>query len=279
MQSHRREHRKSEPQSAPGVTVRDFSTHDDYGQCVALQRATWGDDFRELVPPAMLMIAQKMGGVAIGAFASDGSLSGFVFGLTGPHQDELTHWSHMLAVREDRRDAGIGQTLKLAQRNRVAALGVRRVQWSFDPLVARNAHLNVTLLGTRVIEYVEDMYGENPMSRTDSIIGSDRLVVNWPIDAPPSTVSPPTADDTPLLALSPDATTRTPPTGPLVLIGIPSDIQDLKRRRPDDARRWRAVTREWFTHYFARGYEVRGFASVPGALGGAYLLERDDRDR
>ncbi|MDH3458395.1 MAG: hypothetical protein OER90_16250 [Gemmatimonadota bacterium] len=276
MQSHRREHRKSETPSAPGVTVRDLSTHEDYGQCVALQRATWGDDFRELVPPAMLMIAQKMGGIAIGGFAPDGSLSGFVFGLTGLRQGELTHWSHMLAVREDRRDTGIGRTLKLAQRNRVAALGVRRVQWSFDPLVARNAHLNVTLLGTRVIEYVEDMYGENPMSRTDSIIGSDRLVVNWPVDAPPVSTSPPRADDAPLLVPFSDGTTRTPPTDPMVRIGIPPDIQDLKRRQPEDARHWRAVTREWFTHYFARGYEVRGFASGPGTLGGTYLLERDD---
>lgn len=283
MQSHGREHRKSGTESAPLVTVRALSSHDDYGQCVALQRATWGDDFHELVPPAVLMVAQKIGGVAIGAFASDGSLSGFVFGLTGLRAGELTHWSHMLAVREDRRDHGIGRLLKLAQRDHLRAVGVRHAQWSFDPLVARNAHLNVMRLGARVVEYVEDMYGESPMSRTDSVIGSDRLVVTWPIDEAFVPVSPQVPGDLTPLGLSPEVThPGAPPPDPIVLIGVPPDIQDLKRHRPDEARRWRVVTRDWFAHYFARGYEVRAFVPVTGALGGAYLLERtasNDRHR
>lgn len=281
MESSGRDHRKSMPESTPPVVVRDLSTHDDYVQCVAVQRATWGNDFREVVPPAMLMIAQKLGGVAIGAFARDESLTGFVFGMTGIRQGELIHWSHMLAVRNDRRDRGIGRMLKLSQRDRMQALGVRRMQWSFDPLVARNAHLNVAVLGVRVSEYVEDMYGENPMSRTDSIIGSDRLVVEWLVAEAPTRSAPlPVPLDTPLLELATGSVPPTsPPDDPAVRIGIPPDIQDLKARRPEEAREWRMATRAWFTHYLARGYVVRGFASAPAPLGGTYVLERDDRDR
>ncbi len=283
MQSSRRDRRKSTPESASTVTVRDLSTHDDYERCVMLQRATWGNDFRELVPPAVLMIARKLGGVALGAFGQDGSLCGFVFGLTGLRQGEPVHWSHMLAVQEDRRNHGIGRQLKLAQRDRVRALGVRRIQWSFDPLVARNAHLNLTVLGARVTEYVEDMYGNNPMSRTDSVIGSDRLVVEWLLDEVPSSTASTGMLEAPLLQVTlPSPTAIHPPADAVVDIGIPRDIQELKRRAADEARQWRAATRAWFTHYLGCGYVVRGFLPAPGTLGGRYRLQRvvgHDHDR
>jgi predicted GNAT superfamily acetyltransferase len=119
------------------LELRDLTTQDDLEQCIALQRATWGNDFRELVPPAVLQIAQKVGGIAAGAFEPEGPLVGFVFGLTGVREGRPVHWSHMLAVREDLRDRGVGQLLKLHQRARMQSIGVESVLWSFDPLVGR----------------------------------------------------------------------------------------------------------------------------------------------
>jgi chorismate synthase len=260
------------------LSIRPLRTPEEYEACVALQRATWGDDFRELVPPALLQISQKVGGVAAGAFA-DGRLVGFVYGITGLRDGRPVHWSHMLAVDESRRDRGIGRHLKEYQREQLAAAGVERMYWTFDPLVARNAHLNLNVLGARVVEYARDMYGENPMSRTDSVIGTDRFVVAW--DLRPAVPRPGeggrsgTKEDEgdgerPLISSEHD---------PLqdawsLLVVVPSDIQALKRTDRDAALAWRRSTRRAFEHYLPRGYAVSRLVPHPAGDGSCYVLER-----
>jgi predicted GNAT superfamily acetyltransferase len=237
---------------------------------VALQRATWGDDFRELVPPALLQITQKMGGVVTGALEGE-RLVGFVFGITGLVAGRPAHWSHMLAVAAARRDQGIGRRLKEHQRAQVLAMGIEQIFWTFDPLVARNAHLNLRRLGARVVEYVRDMYGDNPMSRTDSVIGSDRFVVRWDLRAAPHEGGPRRAAAGaryPMVASADDPLPQTP----TVLVAIPTDIQGLKRDHPDAALAWRRSTRRALEHYLAAGFVVTDVASTSG--GAHYVLER-----
>jgi predicted GNAT superfamily acetyltransferase len=262
------------------LTFRPLSSEADYEACIALQRATWGDDFRDLVPPALLQVTQKVGGIAAGAFDGD-RLVGFVYGLTGLEGGRPVHWSHMLAVDQAARDRGIGRRLKAYQRDRVAALGVERMYWTFDPLVARNAHLNLNVLGARVVEYVRAMYGDHPTSRTDSVIGSDRFVVAWDLGGPagrrtggpiesgnfgPSArrpAGPPISSESDPL-----------PDAPSVLVAIPADIQALK---PDDqaqALAWRQSTRRAFEHYLAKGYVVRELVPHPAGADSCYLVER-----
>jgi predicted GNAT superfamily acetyltransferase len=258
-------------------TIRPLSTPEEYDACVALQRATWGDDFRELVPPALLQITQKVGGIAAGAFAG-GRLVGFVYGITGIERGRPVHWSHMLAVDESRRDHGIGRRLKEYQREHLAASGVERMYWTFDPLVARNAHFNLNVLGARVVEYARDMYGENPMSRTDSVIGSDRFVVAW--DLGPATLPHPGGRGRPRAAeggraeASIASDSEPLPDAPAVLIAIPADIQALKREDRDRALAWRRSTRRAFEHYLARRYSVTGLVPRPDGEGSCYALER-----
>jgi predicted GNAT superfamily acetyltransferase len=250
---------------------RELVSHEDHERCVALQRVTWGDDFRELVAPALLLVAQKLGGVLLGAFDPGGELVGFVFGLTGLRDGQLIHWSHMLAVRHDLRDHGIGRHLKELQRTRVAALGVRHIQWTFDPLVARNAHLNLHHLGVRVLQYVEGMYGDSPVSVMDSVIGTDRLIVEWPTaetGAPTATPAPPSV--APVVSSGGIGALPDLVDAPVVLIEVPPDIQALKRETPKQAAAWRESTRRAFTYYLALGYQVSGFTR------GFYLLERPE---
>ena len=90
-------------------TIRDLASSEDYGACLALQYETWGNAFREAVPPSILLVSQKLGGVAAGAFDRRGRLLGFVFGMTGVRGGEITHWSDMLAVRPDAQNSGIGR--------------------------------------------------------------------------------------------------------------------------------------------------------------------------
>ncbi|MYI47178.1 MAG: GNAT family N-acetyltransferase, partial [Gemmatimonadetes bacterium] len=158
-------------------TIRPVETRAEYESCVELQRETWGRSFSDVVPVSMMGIAVKMGGICLGAFDRSGELLGFVFGVTGPKDGETAHWSHMLAVRGEARNAGIGRQLKMAQRAALAEQGVETVYWTFDPLVARNAHFNLNRLGATIAEFVPDMYGasDSDLHR----LGTDRFVARW----------------------------------------------------------------------------------------------------
>lgn len=252
--------------------IRPFATHEDRAQCVELQRLTWGADFTEKVPAAMLIVAQELGGVTAGAFADDGRLLGFVFGVTGLRHGKLAHWSDMLAVHPDARGQHLGQRLKDHQRDHCRKLGVETIFWTFDPLVSKNAHLNLNRMGARVDEFVPAMYGEGTNSPLQGDMPTDRFIVSWAVD--------PTQAATPLAALPPNlplAVNGEAAEGKLVDarnvgVRVPRDISATVAQDLALARRFRAATRRAFNHYLARGYHVRGF--VADADGGTYLLTR-----
>jgi chorismate synthase len=250
------------PQVPDGITLRRVETLAEYQECLAIQRETWGADFTELVPPAILMVAQKLGGVCAGAFAPDGRMLGFVFGITGIRDGRLAHWSDMLAVRPAARGAHIGERLKLYQRDLVRAVGADTMYWTFDPLVARNAHLNLNRLDARPVEYVPDMYGSDTGSPLHGALATDRIVVAWDLtrSAAPAQGAPrpgvlvnPVAHGLPSL----DGLRR----APVVRIAIPRDLE----AEPNDRREvWRTVTRKAFLTYLQWGYEVVGFRRGEG---------------
>lgn len=256
--------------TADDFVLRDLASEEDYEACVALQRETWGDDFRELVGPALLKVAQTIGGIAAGAFDHQNALAAFVFGVTGLKNGELVHWSHMLAARVAWRDRGLGRRLKLYQRERVRSLGVNRMLWTYDPLVARNAHLNLNVLGTRIERYVVDMYGTSTQSRTDDVIGTDRFVVAWTLDRHLPAGTAPTWPDAPVVTLATEGPAF--PTEPIVLVEIPKDVRHLTDTDADGARAWRRLTRTALTHYFDRGYRVTGLTRRPEGERTAYIL-------
>ena len=127
----------------------------------------------------MLKVTQYIGGVTAGAFDPDGRLLGFVFGMMGSMDGRLVHWSDLLAVHPDARNKGLGRRLKLFQRQLLLPLGVETMFWTYDPLVTKNAYLNIVRLGARPTEYVVDMYGADTHSAMQGGIGTDRFVVAW----------------------------------------------------------------------------------------------------
>ena len=115
-----------------GSTIRPFASLEEYEACAAFQEEIWGRGFSERVPPAILMIANRLGGLAAGAFAEDGTLDGFVFGLTGLLDGKLVHWSDMLGVRPGIRDTGLGTRLKGYQRAVLMERGITEMRWTFS---------------------------------------------------------------------------------------------------------------------------------------------------
>lgn len=247
---------------------------DEYAACVRLQEDTWGSDFAERVPASMLKVVQRLSGVVAGAFAADGALEGFVFGITGLEEGTPVHWSDMLAVRSGGRNAGLGRRLKLFQRRLCLERGITRMYWTFDPLESRNAWLNMGRLGAVAREYVPDMYGISA-SPLHSGIGTDRLVALWALDSErvrdrlsgrgaPSGLQ--AVDELPR-AFETEVREGLPIPGPPVpeldgglrglLLPIPADIQAVKDAEPDLAVSWRRVTREVLSAKVGRGWEVR----------------------
>ena len=101
----------AEPAGMSQLTLRDLISREDFERGVELQNDTWGADCGEITPPCVLMLVQKIGGIVIGAFEPGDQMVGLLFGVTGVQNGQLVHWSHIAAVREDRRGLGIGQLL------------------------------------------------------------------------------------------------------------------------------------------------------------------------
>ncbi len=269
------------PQEDPGLEVRPLRSHEDLQACVALQRAVWGEHFSEVVPAAILKVSQRVGGVAAGAFDATGDLVGFVFGITGPDAEgRLVHWSDMLAVRPGFRNLGIGRRLKGHQREVLEAQGVEEILWTFDPLVARNAHLNLMRLGARVLEYVPDMYGSTG-SPLHQGLGTDRFIVSWLIgDAARTAVSPLASDigTAPLVnpvAAGPPGTLEMASAlagAPFLRVQIPADIEAVQRSSPEQAGAWRLNTRLAITSLLELGYRIVGIQRDADTGGFSYLL-------
>lgn len=257
------------PRAAPptrSIEVRPLRTHEEFARCVELQNDVWGAEFSERVPAALLKVTQRIGGIAAGAFDGD-DLLGFVFGMTGLEDDRLVHWSDMLAVREDMRDHGIGRRLKEYQRDTLLERGIPRMYWTFDPLVSRNAHLNINRLGAHVTEYVPNMYGGDTSSVLHRGLGTDRFIVAWDLDrTPPGATQVSRSErEAPVLnsvgadglPIVPDLTGHARDI--VVRIAVPVAIDQVQAASISTATRWRVSTRCAILWAVDAGYRVTGF--------------------
>ena len=170
------------------ILLRTCQGFDELEACVEMQSSIWGYEAGERMPRKAFLLAQKIGGQLIGAFdteiaeAGPASLVGFVFSWPGIHTDhgQLQPYlhSHMLAVRENYRNHGLGARLKMAQRTEAMERGI-----TFDPLEIKNAYLNLHKLGATVRRYEVNFYGGST-SRLQGGLPTDRLVAEWHLDAP-----------------------------------------------------------------------------------------------
>jgi len=179
------------------IVIRTCQGHDELEACVQLQIETWGYDPTDVIPRKAFLVWQKVGGQVIGAFDTElpsaargdtsQSLVGYVLSLPGVKSGNgkpcpYLH-SHMLAVNERYRNRGVGMQLKLAQRDEALERGIRLIEWTFDPLEIKNAHLNIRKLGAIVRRYEVDFYGVSS-SRLQGGLPTDRLVAEWQLDSP-----------------------------------------------------------------------------------------------
>jgi predicted GNAT superfamily acetyltransferase len=159
------------------ITIRKCSGIDEFKACVALQKEVWNFDDLDIVPLRMFVVSEKIGGQIIGAFDGE-TLVGFAFSIPGSRNGHSYLHSHMLAVREGFRNYGLGRRLKLAQREDALTKGFELLEWTFDPLEIKNAHLNLVRLGAIARRYSVNHYGFSS-SPLQGGLPTDRLVAEW----------------------------------------------------------------------------------------------------
>jgi len=240
------------------ATIRALHTEQEFQDAVQLQKDIWGFEDIELLPVRLFIVATKVGGQALGAF--DGNrMVGFCLAIPGlkPGGGSYLH-SHMIGVTPEYRDAGVGRQLKLKQREEAVARGIDLIEWTFDPLEIKNAHLNMERLGAIVRRYVRNQYGTTT-SHLHGGLPTDRCVAEWWITSPRVKAvmegGPPVA--------RPEIVERIP---------VPAEIAALRRSDPKRARQIQQEISSRFEEYFARGLAVVGVER--SADGGAYLFGR-----
>jgi predicted GNAT superfamily acetyltransferase len=234
----------------------------------------------------MFVVTVKRGGILVGAY--DGArLFGFVYSIAGLKDGRPMQWSHMLGVRPEYRASGIGRELKLEQRCLSLAIGIDLMEWTFDPLVAVNAHLNFRRLGVVVEDYGINVYGDSS-SPLHKGAPTDRFIAQWWMRAPRVEALLGAVETRHEEASWPDVACANSVdrrggwvvcsgsdlerSDARVAVKIPAGFTDMLERQPEAAHAWRMATREIFTSYLSRGYRVVDFSFVPGAEYGTYLL-------
>jgi predicted GNAT superfamily acetyltransferase len=256
----------------PSVEIRLVRSHEEYAACEAMSRDVWGAAERNVVPRELLLTIQLNGGLVHGAFEPDGRLVGFCFAFLGRRDGLLRLCSHQLGVLPEFRGSGIGVALKQAQRTDALRLGYELVSWTFDPLEARNAYINLHRLGCIARLYDRNHYGEME-DELNRGLPSDRLEAEWWLRRPKPVVM--LDDAVVLLRVGADGS---PVRGEdavggrtAALIAVPSDFQAVKRASLEQAARWRMESRASFETALGAGLVAVDFQRQ-----GAYVMARSE---
>ncbi|GGI06294.1 GNAT family N-acetyltransferase [Egicoccus halophilus] len=257
---------------AAGVHVVERHGHADMPAVTDLFDAVWGRDATSggTLPPEALTALAGAGGQVSGALRGV-ELVGATAAFVGLAEDgEVFLHSHVTGVAPGAAGAGVGRALKWHQRGWALQRGIRRVRWTFDPLVRRNAVFNLVVLGAGVSGYAEDHYGRLRDARNAGA-PTDRLIVDWELGAPrvqaaatgrtaePDVTAMRRAGAAPLLRQEPDGTPHLTPTdAERLLVQIPADIEAIRGQDPDLAVAWAAALRATLGHAVRRGLRVTG---------------------
>ncbi len=272
--------------------VRDLTHYEEFLQVREAQQQIWGFTQGEGLYPPALNTAAENGGVVIGAF--DGSkLIGFIFGFIGLQADRhLKLCSQTMGVLPEYRNQGVAATLKWAQRERVLATNIDLITWTYDPLEAPNARLNLHTLGGVSHIYKRNIYGED-FGALGKGLPSDRFLVEWWIGSERVQQQhdriplEPIGLDSPIANACIGATSERQIQSinldldaSIVCVEIPNDLQAIKKTNLPMALDWRIKTRALFETYFVRGYEAIDFVRAGEVWGSTraahnwYVLQR-----
>lgn len=246
-----------------------------------LQRQAWGMSDRGIVPGEHVRAVVENGGLLLMA-TIDGEPAGFCYGFVGLDGTTPILCSHMLAVRPDLQSRGIGRALKLAQRRHAAERGFARITWTFDPLQARNAYLNLHHLGAIARRYYVNHYG----AMDDAInlgLPTDRLLAEWAVteEGQARATEPPDGPWIMSAVVTDEGTLRPGPVdtdalrAATALVAVPADIDALRHDDAAAGPAWRYGVRAALSPAFEAGMTAVDLIRDAGEGWHAYVLLRE----
>ncbi len=238
-------------------TIRPCRNLRDLAACVQLQKQIWGYADAELYPQRLFVTLNRIGGHVLGAFTSTGELVGFVASMPAWRNGRKYFHSLSLGVLPEHEGRGLGRALKLEQRRSALRAGVGLIEWTFDPLRAKNAFFNIARLGAIARRYLPDHYG-HVESRLQRGLPSDRLVAEWWLES--ARVRRAMSGENPRASRRPAAEVR-----------IPGDIEGLLEADVCQAHAEQGAIRRRLLRCFARRLAITGFAG--DEEGARYLLD------
>ena len=230
-----------------GYSLRLCEKQAELAACVRIQKEIWGYSESELYPLRLFVNLGRIGGHVLGAFTTEGEQVGFVASMPAWHGRHRYLHSLSLGVVRGHENHGLGRALKLAQRDLALRAGIDSIEWSFDPLRAKNANLNINRLGALVRRYEPDYYGHVD-SRFQQGLPSDRLIAEWWLES--SRVKR-------ALAGKP---VRNPRQKPAQVVEIPIEIDALIRANIEEARTRQERVRDLLQRCFNDKLAATGFA-------------------
>lgn len=234
------------------VEIRPLRTLEEFQSTLRLQAEIWGFDESDLVAPRLFGVFDRIGGSCLGAYLG-GEIVGFSLAFAAFKADGRRYWhSHMVGVSPGLHGRGVGHKIKLRQREEALAAGMDLIEWTFDPLQARNAYFNIEKLGVDVQAYLPNFYGVTS-SELHGALPTDRLVAAWNLRSPRTVAC---LEDRPR-----------PRSESAVRVEIPARISDVPRAQAAEIQ---ARVRESFQAAFASGLRVSRFERT--AAGGVYHL-------
>lgn len=234
-----------------GVEVRELAGMGELGRAVDLLSTIWGRTGNPPMPPELLRAFSKAGNYVSGAFAGDRLVGAAVAFHASPEHHALH--SHIAGVDPAHGGRSVGFAMKLHQRAWALGRGIPVIEWTFDPLVARNAHFNIAKLGARPVEYLDDFYGamDDAINAGDE---TDRILLRWTLDDP--------------VVVEAAASGRAPvgAHGALEFVALPADIEAVRRDDPRGAREWRLAVRDGLAARMRDGHAVVGYDRERGYM-------------
>jgi predicted GNAT superfamily acetyltransferase len=258
-----------------GVRTGLLDSIDELTVAVDLINQTWPGE----VSVSTLRAMRKVGNYVGGAFRDDVLVGACVafFGAAGAPD---LH-SHLAVVAPEERGSGIGWALKVSQRAWAMKNGVARIQWTFDPMEARNAYVNLAKLSARPVEYLVNFYGDRG-DGLEAPFPTDRLLVSWDLAGAPAVAAAqgygpppdPSLSAGPVATLLARRSDGTPREGtdhgqPVLLIAAPEDATSMRQNDPALALEWRMLLRKHLGQAVRFGAETIGFTRE-----GFYVVRR-----
>lgn len=235
-----------------GVNVRELTGIAEQAAAIGLLSEIWQrTPENPPVPPELLRAMSKAGNYIAGAFADD-DLIGVAIAFHADPDRHAMH-SHIAGISAAHAGRSVGFALKQHQRAWALARGIDVIEWTFDPLVARNAYFNITKLGAHPVEYLANFYGEmsDGLNSDDE---TDRLLVSWQLRS-----------DEAIARAAAVAVSVAPEPGD-VFVALPADIERVRREDRPAARRWRHDVRNRLTELLDAGGRIVGFDRTEGYL-------------